>query len=114
MRALPGGDDAGSVTAEFAVVLPAVMAVVVLTLGAMGATARQVRLEQGVAQGARLAARGEPDALVGDAVTRAVGDARAVLEEEGDLVCVSATAPAGLSLPVGLLRARACALAEVR
>jgi len=113
MRAQPGRDDAGSVTAEFAVVLPAVLVVLVLTVGAMGASARQVRLEQGVAQGARLAARGEPDARVRDAVTRAVVDASAVLEEEGDLVCVSATAPAGLSLPVGL-RARACALAEVR
>ena len=106
--------ERGSVTAEFAVALPAVVVVFVLFAGALSASGRQVRLEQGAAQGARLAARGEADARVQDAVSRAVAGATAAIGTDGDLVCVTATAPTGLPLPLGALRATACAVGEGR
>ena len=51
-------DEQGSATAEFAVVLPAVVLVIALTIGGLAAAGRQVRLEHGAAQAVRLAARG--------------------------------------------------------
>ena len=107
-------DDRGSAAAELAVALPAVVIVFLLFAGALTASGRQVRLEQGAAQGARLAARGEPDARVQDAVSRAVAGAVAAIGWDGDLVCVAATAPTGLPLPLGQLRASACAVGEGR
>lgn len=107
-------DDRGSASAELAVALPAVVLVMALLIGGLAATARQVRLEQGAAQGARLAARGEADARVHDVVARAVVGASAVVGIDGDLVCVTATAPTGLVLPLGPLRATACAVGEAR
>ncbi|MCR2812764.1 MULTISPECIES: TadE family type IV pilus minor pilin [Microbacterium] len=107
-------DDRGSASAELAVALPAVVVVCALLLGALTAASRQVRLEQGAAQGARLAARGEGDARVQDAVSRAVTGAAVAIGSDGDLVCVTATAPAGLPLPLGELRATACAVGEAR
>ncbi|MCR2826135.1 TadE family type IV pilus minor pilin [Microbacterium sp. zg.Y909] len=107
-------DDRGSAAAELAVALPAVIIVFLLFAGALTASGRQVRLEQGAAQGARLAARGEADGRVQDAVSRAVTGAAAAIGSVGDLVCVTATAPTGLPLPLGELRATACAVGEGR
>ena len=53
------GDDRGSVVAEFAVALPAVVLVLVLGAGALSAGARHVRLQDAAADAARLVARGE-------------------------------------------------------
>lgn len=104
------GDDRGSATAEFAVVVPAVVLVIALTAGCLAAAGRQVRLEQGVAQAARLAARGEPADRVAGIVAAVAGGAVDGVSDDGDLVCVSASAPTRLPLPVPPLRARSCAL----
>ncbi|MBD7956307.1 TadE family protein [Microbacterium sp. Sa4CUA7] len=106
--------ERGSVTAEFAVALPAVIVVFVLFAGALTASSRQVRLEHAAAQGARLAARGEDAGRVHDAVSRALDGARAVIGGDGDLVCVTASAPTGLLLPLEPLRAVSCAVGEAR
>ena len=66
-------DEQGSATAEFAVVLPAVVLVIALTIGGLAAAGRQVRLEHGAAQAVRLAARGESDARVGAIVATIAG-----------------------------------------
>jgi hypothetical protein len=105
------GHDRGSVTAELAVVMPAVVLVIVLAVASLSAAGRQVRLEQATAQAARLAARGEDDAAARAAVAAAGGVALRI-GAEGDLVCVDAAAPARVPLPVPDLRARACALGE--
>ncbi|MGP3534751.1 TadE family type IV pilus minor pilin [Microbacterium sp. RD1] len=95
-------------TAEFAVALPAVLLVVLLGLGALGAGARQVRLQDAAADAARLVARGEEPARAMALVAAAGGSA--AVEEGGDLVCVVARAPAALpGLPEAV--ARSCALA---
>ena len=113
-RAPVSTDEQGSATAEFAVVVPAVVLVVVLTAGGLAAAGRQVRLEHGVAQAARLAARGESDARVADVVAAVAGGAVDGIVVEGDLVCVSASAPARVPLPLQDLRARSCALSGGR
>lgn len=108
------GDDRGSATAEFAVVVPAIVLVIALTAGCLAAAGRQVRLEQGVAQAARLAARGEPADRVAGIVAAVAGGAVDGISDDGDLVCVSASAPTRLPLPVPPLRARSCALSGGR
>lgn len=110
-----GRDERGSVTAEFAIVVPAVVLVLALTAGALAATGRQVRLEQSAAQAARLAARGESGARVAGLVATIAGGAVAAVAREGDLVCVTATAPARVPLlPLPALQARSCALSDAR
>lgn len=103
------GDDRGSVVAEFAIALPAVVLVVVLGVGMLTASARQVRLQDAAADAARLAARGETAARVHDAIGTAVPGAAGQITPRGALVCVTASA-AGAPLPI-TLTASSCALA---
>ncbi len=102
-------DDGGSATAEFAVIVPAVLLLLALTAGAVSAVGRQVRLEHAAAQASRLAARGEPD-RAGEIVQAIAGGHVAGVTADGDLVCVTATASPGIPLPLPELRARSCAL----
>lgn len=108
------GDDRGSATAEFAIVVPAVVLVLALTAGSLAASGRQVRLEQGAAQAARLAARGESAAAVAGIVSAVAGGDVVSVTDDGDLVCVIARAPTGLPLPLPPLRAHSCALSGGR
>jgi Flp pilus assembly protein TadG len=107
-RRLRPCDDRGSVVAEFAVALPAVAIVLALGVGALAGASRQVRLQDAVADAARLSARGESSSRVTGAVTAAVAEASVEISPRGDLVCVTASAPALLGLRV---RASGCALA---
>lgn len=108
------GDERGSATAEFAVVVPAVVLLIALTVGGLSAAGRQVRLEQGAAQAARLVARGEDAGRAAGIVAAVAGGGVDAVTTEGDLVCVTASAPAGVPLPLPPLRARSCALSEGR
>ncbi|MFG6403628.1 TadE family type IV pilus minor pilin [Microbacterium sp. P04] len=101
--------ERGSVAAEFAVVLPAIVLVVLFGVGALSAGARQVRLQDAAADAARLVSRGE-DPGRAHALVAAVG-ATASIELRGDLVCVLARAPAPVALPLPDLTASSCALA---
>ena len=83
--------------------------VLLLGMGGLAAGARQVRLQDAVADAARLAARGESDARVLSVVTGSVPGADGRIENEGDLVCVTASVPAA-GLPL-LMDASSCALA---
>jgi Flp pilus assembly protein TadG len=103
------GDDRGSVVAEFAVALPAVVLVLLLGAGSLGACARQVRLQDAAADAARLAARSEAEARASAVVSDAVPGAVAAIERRGDLVCVHAEAPAVEIVPISL-SASSCAL----
>jgi Flp pilus assembly protein TadG len=100
------------VVAEFAVALPAIMIVLALGIGLLGASARHVRLQDATADAARLAARGESDDRVLGAVRDAVAGASAAIQQREDLVCVTATA-SGAPLPL-VLSASSCALAGGR
>jgi len=102
------GDDRGSVVAEFAVALPAVLVVLLVGVGTLAAASGQVRLQDAVADAARLSARGEPAGRVHAAVSAAVPGATVEIAERGDLVCVTASTPSLLGLR---LTADGCALA---
>jgi Flp pilus assembly protein TadG len=100
--------ERGAVSAELAVALPAVVVVVMLGVGALGAGARQVRLQDAAADAARLIARGEGVDRAAAVVALAGGTA--TIDDSGELVCVRASAPAPLALPLPPLTARSCAL----
>ncbi|MCK6080345.1 pilus assembly protein [Microbacterium sp. EYE_5] len=104
-------DERGSVAAEFAVTLPAVVLVIVLAVSALSVGGRHVRLEQAASQAARLAAREESADRVRD-VAGAIAPGSAVsTRRDGDVVCVDLRTDAGVPLPLPPLRASSCALA---
>lgn len=103
----------GSVTAEFALVLPSVLLVGSLLLAAVLLCGEQIRVIDAAGMAARAAGRGESpvETLV---VLDGLEAVRASTSDRGALVCVevSATArKAGLAIPLG---ARACAAADGR
>ncbi|MCS5496165.1 pilus assembly protein [Cnuibacter physcomitrellae] len=103
--------DRGSATAEFAVVLPAVLVLAVLLVTVARAALLPVALADAAADAARLAARGEAGAATARAVAAAPG-ATMSTERDGGLLCVEVRAPvivAGLGR-VGESSARGCAL----
>jgi Flp pilus assembly protein TadG len=102
-------DDRGSVTAEFAAVLPAVVLVLACAIGAMQLAGEQLRLQGADAAAARLLGRGDSGAR---ALVQAVNpDATLVARTSGDLVCADSRAPAALGILFGLtVSAFACVL----
>lgn len=99
--------DRGSVTAEFAVALPAVLASLALCVGVIHGMAQYVALAGHASAAARLAGRGD------DPAAREGGGSSSI-EREGDVLCVRVTAPGDTVLArIGVqLSARACALDE--
>ena len=78
------------VTAEFAVVLPAVVFVLGLSLGALGLALDQVRCLDAARAGARAASRGDSERAVRLVVRRAApSEALVSMSASGDLVQVS-------------------------
>lgn len=99
-------DQRGSVTAEYAVTLPVVASMLVLSVGVIGLAAHQLRLSAAAADLARAEARGE------NATTNTLGYPVTVYREEiGQAHCVTLTAsPAKGALSVVNISARSCAL----
>lgn len=82
--------ERGMVTAEFAVVLPAVVLVLALSLGALGLAWDQIRCVDAARAGARAASRGDsPGAVILVASRAAPSDAVVSVGTSGDLVRVS-------------------------
>lgn len=107
-------DDRGSVTAEFAAGLPAVLLVLVLAISSLQAGALQLRVTDAASVAARAAARGDPSAVEG-LVARLVGDHEVSTSPDGGLVCATVSAPIRLGgFDAGGLRAnaRSCALGD--
>jgi hypothetical protein len=78
------------VTAEFAVVLPAMVLVLALSLGALGLALDQVRCVDAARAGVRAASRGDsPGAVIRVATRAAPSQARVSMDTSGDLVRVS-------------------------
>lgn len=104
--------ERGSVTAELALAVPAVVLVLLLGAGALGAASRQVALQDATADAARLLGRGEDEGAAAHAVSAAVPGASMSSSTSGDLVCVSAETDftVGGFVRVGV-RASSCALA---
>lgn len=111
MRAVLDGER-GSVAAELALALPAVVLALVLGAGALGAASRQVVLQDATADAARLLGRGEDEGAAVRVITSAVPGAGMSSSSSGDLVCVSAHSDFALGAIARIgLRASSCALA---
>ncbi|MEJ8643211.1 TadE family type IV pilus minor pilin [Streptomyces sp. MS1.HAVA.3] len=106
--------DRGYVTAEAAVVIPALVLFAALLVWALMAAAAQIRCVDAARAGARAASRSEPaEVAVAAAREAAPTGARVEVERVGDLwrVRVAAPGPGPRGLPVRL-GAQAVALAE--
>jgi len=90
--------DHGAVTAEFALVLPAVFVVVAAAMAALGLATDAIRLADAAGIAARAAGRGD-DAGV-SAIVSALAPGSSVTITRGDLVCVRLAESAALG-PVG-------------
>ncbi|WP_240662257.1 TadE family type IV pilus minor pilin [Streptomyces sp. WAC 06738] len=106
--------DAGVVTAEAAVAVPALVFLALGLVWALMAAAAQIQCVDAARAGARAAARGEPaDDVRGAALAAAPRGADVAVAREGDLVRVrvrgAAPGPGSLSLDLG---GEAVALAE--
>ena len=109
----PAGER-GSVTAEFATVVPAVMLVLACCLGGLQLAGQQLRLQDAAATASRSLARGEGVGAATARVAQLVSGATLIRNDRVGMVCVRllAPGPAGpfAALTVG---ASSCALAAV-
>lgn len=106
-----GGGDRGSVAAELALALPAVLLTVLMGVGALAAASQQVSLQDSAADAARLLGRGESAQAAAQSVAVAVPGARMSSSLRGDLVCVTAQSDAVIGRLIRVpLRASSCAL----
>lgn len=105
-----GACERGSVSAEFALAMPAVALVLLLCLSGMQVAAFQVRLQDAAALAARSLAR--DDSSVASTVAALVPGATTTTFASGDLRCASVSAPAaGVLAATGMrLDASSCAL----
>ncbi|WP_168583224.1 TadE family type IV pilus minor pilin [Gephyromycinifex aptenodytis] len=90
--------EAGMVTAEFAVAMPVLIAVLALVMAAMGLALDQVRCVDAARAGARLAARGEPESVVIAEAARLAPTGSQVHLRGGAVLTVQVTAPPPLAV----------------
>lgn len=85
-----GLEDRGSVTAEFAIVLPGVLLVLFMSLSVLSLQASRIALVEVAAEGARALARGESEQLVAELLDEhELGDNASFQSSFGDqAVCV--------------------------
>lgn len=101
--------DRGGVTAEFAILMPAVMLVLVLAIGALGVSAQKLALTSAAADLARLEARGD-SAVAARRINELPGGSTVHRERDGPLLCVTITSHPAIGLLSALsIRVRNCA-----
>jgi hypothetical protein len=108
--------ERGSVVAEFAVAMPAVLLVLATALGALQLAGLQLRAQDAAADAARSYARGDPAGVVAARLARQLPGAGVVSIARADLVCarVSVT-PDGPIARFGIhVSAESCAMAGGR
>jgi hypothetical protein len=107
--------ERGSVTAEFAAALPAVLVVLACCLGGVQVVGQQVRMSDAAADVARLLARGD-GAGPAAGLLASVGPGTALSHDrQGEFVCARLSAPSAFApfAAAGLtLDARSCALSS--
>ncbi|MGO2520745.1 MAG: TadE family type IV pilus minor pilin [Microbacterium sp.] len=107
--------EQGSVAAELALALPAVVLTLLLGVGALSAAAQQVTLQDATADAARLLGRGESVAAANAVVAASASNARVSHELRGDLTCVSAHVEISVGRIISIpLTASSCALSGGR
>ena len=121
MRCARGGRDAlardrGTVTAELAIGITAVVSMLTLLAGVVDVAQTQLRAGDAAAAGARAAARGESETEVLRLTLRLAGTAASAdVRHDADLVEVNVRVPVALPLPGGprvVVRGRARTPAE--
>ena len=85
--------ETGSVTAEFAMVIPAVVLVLGCCLGAISVVGQQVRVTDAAAGAARALGRGESADAVTALVSGMVPGATLGSESHGEFVCATLSMP---------------------
>ncbi|RUR01414.1 TadE family type IV pilus minor pilin [Labedella endophytica] len=106
--------ERGSIAAEFAVVLPAVLLVLVLCIGSASVSVQRITVESAAAAAARAAARGEAGGSAAAAAAHAGSGAAVAVRRDGDFVCATVTAAATFAVArtVGVrISGTSCALA---
>ncbi|AMM21775.1 hypothetical protein AX769_18505 [Frondihabitans sp. PAMC 28766] len=103
------GSDRGSVTVEFALVVPSLLLVIAAGVGAIGVAAQAIRLADAAGIVARAEGRG--DGRVAAEARAALADGASVSVERGALTCVRLDRSADLGPLSGVvpLSARSCA-----
>jgi Flp pilus assembly protein TadG len=110
MRSRSADGERGSVTAEFAVALPAIALVLAACLASVQLAAQQVRLTDAAADAARALGRGESVAEAAAIADRVAGGAVLQVSDEEPFVCATLSASGtGVLAPVRL-RAESCAV----
>ena len=108
--------DRGTVTAELAIGMTAVVSMLALLAGVVDVAQTQLRAGDAAAAGARAAARGESEAEVLRLTLRLAGAAASAdVTHDADLVAVNVRVPVALPLPGGprvVVRGRASTPAE--
>ncbi|RWZ46281.1 hypothetical protein ELQ90_14570 [Labedella phragmitis] len=105
--------ERGSIAAEFAVVLPAVLLVLVLCVGAASVSLQRIEVQSAASAASRILARGDGLGAATGAVGRLAPGARLAAARDGDFVCatVASTARFVAARTAGVrLTGRACAL----
>ncbi|MCS5716724.1 hypothetical protein N1027_01080 [Herbiconiux sp. CPCC 205763] len=99
-------------TAEFAMILPAVAVVLALAVGVVQLGAVRVALTDAAADAARILGRGDSESLAASRVARAQPGAQMSVEHLGSVVCVTARAEVSPGLLGALFSfdGRGCAL----
>ena len=105
--------ERGSVVAEFAIALPAVLLVLATLLGGVQVASAHLRAQDAAADAARSWGRGDSSGAVAARVQRQLPGASVARASRGDLVCATVRArPAGPLARLGLtVSATSCALA---
>jgi hypothetical protein len=106
--------DGGSVTAEFATAMPAVILVLALCLAGGQLASQQLRLQDAASAAARVASRGEPESTVAARVRQLVPGASVDRRDRNGMVCVTVALPGALPGVASALTltASSCALSE--
>lgn len=101
----------GTITAEFAVVVPAVVLVLAMGLSALQVGVLQLRAADAAADGARSLGRGDDAGTAAARVARVLPGASLSSSSDGDLVCVQVDAAAGSGIAALVpVSASACAM----
>lgn len=114
MRSRSADRDRGSVTAEFAVALPAIALVLAACLASVQLVGEQVRLTDAAADAARALGRGESAGAAGAIADRVSGGAALAVTDDGEFVCATLRAPGRGPLAAIVLEAQSCAVAGGR
>ena len=81
----------GSISAEFALALPAVCLVLAIALGALGGQVSRIKLVDAAAVAARAVARGEDSSLALAMASQIFSEGEFLISNQADLACVQAS-----------------------